>query len=214
MSRLVRTRLFLPVVATALAVAGCGGTHSRGSARLGKAIVSSAGEIGSLNLDRSTAADIERVEGKPAFIGTGSFDDAFAGFPKTYRALGYGCDGRRATGIDPGAYRRTGTYCRTVYYLNPHTNKLGAFWTDSVTFRTRAGTRPGSDLRGAVRLERAPAYAGARSGISHITRVAQLILEVDCRKWSRNLPEPECLAGRISDFALESRHHGVGLLFE
>jgi len=93
------------MIGATLAVAGCGrGTHSEGTAKPHDVIVSPTGEIGSLTLDRSTAADVECVEGKPAFSGTESFHAAFAGFPAAYRALGYGCDGRHATGIDPGAY--------------------------------------------------------------------------------------------------------------
>jgi hypothetical protein len=179
----------------------------------GTGVVAADGRVGSLRLDHSGPAEIRRFAGRPDFAGTGTFDAAFVGFPPWYRALGYECSTRRSQGIDPGAYRPTHHYCRTVYFVNPRTGTFAAFWSDSPHFHTPFGTRPGMGQERASRLEHSRARTGPFPGIVRMTSTAELILEAYGCRWVGK-PIPLCFGGRIGDVALESSKHGVGLLFE
>lgn len=168
------------------------------AARTPESTVSASGYIGPLRLDRSSVVDIRRFAGTPDFDGVGSFAPAFAGSPVPYLALGYGCSPTRASGgRDPGGYRAAHLYCQTVYYLNPRTHALAAFWTDSPSFRTSAGTRPGMNDQTAARLERSQVEIGALPGNDLSTAAASLDLET---------------AGqRVTALVLGSRNYGLGL---
>lgn len=184
------------------------------AARTPESTVSASGYIGPLRLDRSSAADIRRFAGKPDFDGVGSFESALADRPVTYLALGYGCSPTRASADrDPGGYRAAHLYCQTVYYLNPRTHALEGFWTDSPTFRTSAGTRPGMNEQTAARLERSQVEIGALPGNDLSTAAASLDLETTCTKWMATTPtaSPSCQRGRVTALVLGSRDYGLGL---
>jgi len=169
--------------------------------------------VGDLQIDRSTEASIRFFAGTPAFSGEGTFEAAYAGYPEHYRVLAFECTGQHDSGLDPGAYRPTHHYCRTLYYLNPSTHRLAAFWTNSPRFRTAAGTRPGTRQAVADRLEHQHATIGALVGITLRTAAATLVLDNDgCSPYAGSEPR-RCIGGTVTNFALESGCHGVGLLF-
>ena len=210
-----------PVVA--IAVAGCSwgpghptrGDHSgRPLGGGGSGIVSPAGRVGGLRIDRSTPADVRRFAGPPAFAGRGTTSANFADILPSYEALGYGCSRQRtrSLGLDPGGARPTHTWCRTVYFVNPKTGKLGGFWTYSTAFRTIKGSRPGMRQEEADRREGAHPYIHALTGINRGTRTANLFIENAGCKPGANLNASPCLGGHVTDLILEDARHPVGLL--
>ena len=198
-------RLLALAVPLALSAAAAAAAPSGGAG-----VVAATGAIGPLRVDVSTRAAIVAFAGSPAAAVTGSFEASFAGYPKHFLALGYGCSRTRHVGPDPGAYEPAHVYCRTIYYLNPQTSRLAGFWTDSPAFRTPRGTRPGMTEAEVVRLERRKARPGAFPGIERATRRATLLIGTGCRHVSGNV----CSGGSVAALLLESRHHPVGLLFE
>jgi hypothetical protein len=164
-------------------------------------VVSPRGRIGSLRIDGSTAADVRRIAGAPAFTGKGAPAASGGSIVPSYGALGYACS-RRAQQIR----------CRTVYFVDARTGRLAGFWTDSPAFRTDRGSRPGMREDLADRLERAHPHVEALTGIYRATRAASLFVENAGCKPGPNLNASPCLGGRVRSLILEGRRHPVGLL--
>jgi hypothetical protein len=180
--------------ALALAAAGCG--HSRAGT-----VVSASGRVGKLRIDRSTAADVRRLAGAPAFRGKGAPAMSGGSIVPSYQALGYACSRR-------SQYIR----CGTVYFVDARTGRLAGFWTDSPGFRTDRGSRPGMREDVADRLEGAHSHVEALTGIYRATRVASLFVENAGCKPGPNLNASPCLGGRVRSLILEGRRDPVGLL--
>jgi hypothetical protein len=182
------------------------------------AVVSPAGRVGKLQIelqvDKSTSADVRRFAGTPEFAGTGTTSANFADILPSYEALGYWCSRQRTQGLglDPGGARPKHMWCRTVYFVNPKTGKFAGLWTDSTTFRTAKGSRPGMRQEEADRLEGAHPYIHALTGIDRGTRTANLFIENAGCKPGTNLNASPCLGGHVTDLILESARHPVGLL--
>jgi hypothetical protein len=91
---------------------------------------------------------------------------------------------------------------------------LASFWTDSPTFRTVKGSRPGMPQRIADGLEGHHAHTHALTGISYSTRSADLFIENIGCKSARRGGDPErtpCLGGHVRSLIVEG-HRPVGLL--
>jgi hypothetical protein len=192
-----------------LSAANAAGGESSPSRAAGT--VSATGSVAGLEIDRSRPSDIRRLAGRPSFQARGRTT-----LGPAFEALGYGCSRRWADtkGINPGGARQTRVWCRTVYFVSLSTHRLASFWTDSPTFRTVNGSRPGMPQRIADRLERQHAYVHALTGISYSTRSADLFIEnVGCKS-ARPGGDPErtpCLGGRVRSLIVEGRHP-AGLL--
>jgi hypothetical protein len=176
----------------------------------GGGVVSATGGIGALHVDVSSARDVRRAAGAPAFSGRGRTSAPYSSFLRWYDALGYTCS-RRGPGLDPGGARATRLRCRTVYFVNPRTGRLAGFWTDSPAFRTSRGSRPGLRQDVADRLEGAHAYVHALTGIDRSTPTASLLIENAGCKPGANPNTSPCLGGVVKALILEGRHP-VGLL--
>jgi hypothetical protein len=188
--------------------AAAGGGHPLG----GAGVVSPAGRIGELRIDRSGPADIRRFAGHPAVAGRGRTNALFASFVPWYEAFGYRCSRRsQSLGFDPGGARPWHVRCQTVYFVNPRTGRLADFWTDSTAFRTDRGSRARIRQARADRLEGAHAHVGALTGISRRTKAATLFVENAGCKPVGNPNTSPCLGGLVSDLIVEG-HHPVGLL--
>ncbi len=195
--------------------AAVGGAGSTAFVHGGSGLVSQAGVVGPLRLDVASFAAVIRFAGHPDADVIGTFE-APSGFgTPTYRAVGYDCSRNRTGGSDPGAYRPAHIYCRTIYYINPQTKRLAAFLTSSSYFHTAAGTRPGMKQREADRREHEWATGSARPAITKRTTVATL--DLDNYGGHPTITDPNdpyrWVGGIVRDFALESRHYPVGLLF-
>ena len=98
------------------------------------------GAVGKLQLDRSTAADVQRFAGTADYLGIGAFRSG--GVVPRFLALGYGCrhvaNSGIPTSLDDGTGSRhprlSGVDCVTVYFINERTNKLALFTSRSSRF--------------------------------------------------------------------------------
>ena len=182
----------------------------------GAGVVSVAkGSVGPLRLDISTETDVKAFAGGSPQTGVGTFE---APSTPNFKALGYGCSRQvRPDTIDLTAYKASKIYCQTVYYLNTITGNLSAFYTSSPHFHTPAGTQPTMSQSEASRREHTEPTAGCTSGMSFGNTRASLLI------WNRGgelmtgtvngQPANVIVGGTISHFDLESRQHGIGLLF-
>jgi hypothetical protein len=118
--------------------AGCGSNPT-------SRVVSVTGRVGPLQVDRSDRAAVIRFAGRPAAELLGqSLNYA------PYRALGYGC---AATGSrNTVELRARGPYCRTAFFLERRTGRLGLFFTTAPAYSESHGIRIGTPQRRAERL--------------------------------------------------------------
>jgi len=142
MARPSRIVLILGFAVLAPAASGAAASAAGISLASGARVVSAAGRIGPLRVDRSRAGAIRRYAGTPMFAGSGRPGSGMG--LRSFKALGYRCAPRRADGrgINPGGVRKTHVWCRTVFFLNARTGRLAGFWTDSPIFRTAKAIRP------------------------------------------------------------------------
>jgi len=93
-------------------------------------------------MDRSTRADVIAVAGRPDVERRGVEYDA-----TPYIALGYACSSKPNDDAFPvletPGTGRTGPYCKTVFWVNRRTRRLGDFYTSSVRYSERHGVRIG-----------------------------------------------------------------------
>jgi len=176
-----------------LAASGCGG-----SARGGSGLVTADGQVGSLQIDLSKAANIVAFAGKPDIVTTGK--TSWPGVPR-YRALAYGCPhGMSLPRVDS---------CQTVYYVNVRTRRLTAFETRSPAFHTWGGVRPGMDQNTADRIvHETPQGPWNAIGEGGAANADDLIMPSTCRR----VVSGRC-RGKVQAFMLESRTNPIGLLF-
>jgi hypothetical protein len=181
----------------------------------GAGVVAVSGMVGPLRLNISTPVVALALLGPAEFVGTGTWEEPGV---LDYLVLGYECSrSKSAGGIDPGAYRRSGTHCRIAYYFDAKTNTLGAFWTSSPRFRTPAGTRPGMRGSEAANREGKEATSGCHQSIWRRSSTADLNIEIVGGRTVATPPgsgEPvRLVGGKVSELQLESRKRHVGLLF-
>jgi hypothetical protein len=183
------TRFAALAVVSLLASSACGGG---GSAHGGSGVVTVDGRVGSLQIDDSTQAAIEKFAGKPDITKTSH--TAWPGVPK-YLLLGYGCSGPKHK------------YCQTVYYVNSRTNRLAALETNSPGFRTTTGIQPGMDQNDADRRAHMTPQ-GPWNALGWRSPKATLILPSTCLAVTAG----QC-SGKVAYFMLESRHNPIGITF-
>jgi hypothetical protein len=182
----------------------------------GSGIVSATGQVGPLVFGAATAVAVQRFAGQSDFIGTGTFQ--VPGKP-TFIALGYDCTATPSPlRIDPTAYRKSGRYCRTVYFVSTKTQALAAFWTSSPAFHTKYGTHPGSSQAAANAREDADPVFPCHSGLERGTPEAELIMENrggHPREQTRKgiTYTTAVVGGVVNDLSLEASYNDVGLQF-
>jgi hypothetical protein len=191
----------LVAVASVSVLAASGAAETGPVGHGGAGIVSAKGAIGRLQLDRSTAVDVQRFAGAADYLGIGAFRSG--GVVPRFLALGYGCrhvqDGGIPTSLDDGTGTRhprlSGVDCVTVYFVNERTNKLALFTSRSRRFATPLGTSPGMPWQ-EVR-ERGPRYVNCPESRFVLGRHAQLFLSN--------------LRGRVFDVGVASMRHPLSL---
>jgi hypothetical protein len=210
-------RVWTASVVSVIAVLSVGTVAA--SAAGGHGHVTTAGKVGALRIDRSTASQVRRAAGPPAARqANGSF--GISGPPYSrYDAMGYGCHPSNtgsAQSMPVG-----GQACTTVYFINVHTKRLAAFFTSSRAYTGPGGMRPGMSAARAEHLSHTPAYTGCMTGISfggnfsgHHT-AAWLFAPVfgghaGTHPTHGGIPY---YGGTVENLMLESTRHPVGLLF-
>jgi hypothetical protein len=188
----------------ALFIAGCAGAFgaASGSAsneRGGSGAVSASGMIGRLDVDVSTSASVRAFAGTPDAIGRPQVFGAAPGVGLSW-GMGYGCF--KSSGSPRNAARLNnsgGVYCKTIYLINARTHRLGAFWTFSTAFHTLGGTTVGM-TRSAAALREGQWAKPSECPPALLETTPSATLAI----WG---------ASRVSNLAVESNKHPIGLLF-
>ena len=139
------------VLAIVLPAVGCSSSHARPGA-----VLSQSGRIGPLRMDVSTRAGVIAFTGHPDAERQGRYS---SGPP--YSALGYDCSKKR----DYGWPIARSTWCKTVFFVNRRTGRLGNFYTQSSRFSERHGVRIGMHTAKAERLLHQLVYVGCEEDI-------------------------------------------------
>jgi hypothetical protein len=109
-------------------------------------------------MDHSRRSDVVAFAGSPGAERRDHYDGA-----PPYRALGYGCS---ITFRDPEfPLGNHGPYCRTVYWLNLRTGRLGDFYTTSPRYHESHGVRIGMPTAKAEHLVHKLVYVGCEENI-------------------------------------------------
>jgi hypothetical protein len=115
--------------------AACGEGHR-------SAVISADGRIGALRMDRSDRGDVIRFAGRPDVERRGVEYDS-----TPYLAIGYVCSAEANDDAFPVlktlATSRKRPYCKTVFWINLLTGRLGDFFTASARFSESRGVRIG-----------------------------------------------------------------------
>jgi hypothetical protein len=122
-------------------------------------VISQDGRIGPLRMDRSTRADVISLAGKPDAERKGVEYDS-----TPYVAIGYGCSASLGDDAFPlleiPGKGRVGPDCRTVFWINRRTSRLGDFYTVSRRYTESHGVRIGMGTATAERLLQEKASVG------------------------------------------------------
>ena len=133
------TLLLIAALAVGFPRAAIASVHG-GSGRL-----TLSGSVGSLRFDQSDQSDVIALAGSPDATAPGNFEAE----DPNYSALGYTCQEHRAQGW---FYVDHFDYCRTVFYVNAHTQLLTAFFSSSRRYSFRGAT-PGMSSQLATRAD-------------------------------------------------------------
>jgi hypothetical protein len=185
------------VLALILLASGCS------SGDKSTAVLTATGRIGPLQMDRSTRADVIAFAGHPDAERRGRYSN----FPP-YRALGYDCTKER----DRGFPLDNRTSCKTVFFVNQRTGRLGNFYTESSEFSERHGVRIGMRTAKAERLLHQIVYVGCEEDI-HLGGRSGLTVAFTGGA-ARKLHESQGLhliGGHVYAFALHGRRSELGV---
>lgn len=182
-----------PLVVAAVFAAGCGSGHHSGSV-----VISQSGRIGALQMDRSTRADVIAFAGRPDAERDGA--ESIGPGAQRFRALGYDCsEGAHddAEGLVYPPNGHAGPFCRTVFWINRRTGKLGDFYTASARYSESHGVRIGTPTVQAEHLVHRPAST-TRCAVIFVGRPLQCLTVV-------------LDGGHVSAFALHGRRSEIGV---
>jgi hypothetical protein len=154
-------RWAVPLALLVLAAA-CSSGHRPAS----RAVVSASGRIGPLRVDRSTRGDVIAFAGRPDAERGGA--EAIGPGAQHFSALGYDCSEKPhddAFGLRYPPNGRPGPFCRTVFWINRRTGRLGDFYTPSAGYSESHGVRIGMATAKAEALLHKLAYVGCEENI-------------------------------------------------
>lgn len=161
-SREVKSLTLLSVALAALALLSCPSGFGAPSARI---IVTAAGRIGPLHVDKSDRAEVIAFAGQPDSEVRGRY----ASYPG-FDALAYGCAGRPATGRDGEPH------CKTVFYLDARSNKLGLLYTEDPRYSNLYGFHVGTPTGVAEHALHRIVYVGCLARLTIVTKTAFLAM--------------------------------------
>jgi hypothetical protein len=138
-----------------VAAVGCSAGHRSTTG----AVISDDGRIGPLHMDRSDRADVVTFAGRPDVERRGVEYDS-----TPYLALGYDCFAKPSDDAFPvletPAAGRSGPNCKTVFWINRRTGRLGNFYSASASFSESHGVRIGMRTAKAEQLVHKLVYVG------------------------------------------------------
>lgn len=164
--------------------------------------ISRTGSIGPLELNVSSAAEIVRRWGQPAYQINGNVLGSPNSHYPNYELLGYGCRRRPA-----------GTECAINFYVSERTSRLESFATTSPQFLLFGGVHVGMSADVASRREHQPNVSGCGQFVAVST--PRLEVAIDTRGGTTHLHKNGFYVsgGRVVSIAIDHKRDGVGVLF-
>ncbi len=207
MRRGISTGLVAGMLLLTAAVASGSPRASIASVRGGSGTLTLSGRVGSLQFDQSSEPDVIAIAGPPDATATGNFGAQ----EPDYFAMGYTCQEHEAQGW---FYVDHFDYCRTIFYINTHTQLLTAFASSSRNYSFR-GASPGMSTRSATRHIQVQPYNGCLTGFSVWKHHPHATFFGDVVGGHTKLVRRSELVygGHLEDLQLESNRYPVGLLF-
>jgi hypothetical protein len=176
-------------------------SSSRASAQA-TVLLASRGQIGHLQLDRSSKAAIIAASGAPDAARTGRF----AGEDASYVALGYSC--HRANSRGTFGLTTKGPFCATAFFVSSKTGRLADFFTGSGKYVGPHGLRVGTSSSVAERLLHQRLRRACDENLSIKSSLARLTIEFAGGSEGN---DRSVVGAHIEDFVLTSRRHDVGV---
>jgi hypothetical protein len=159
-------------------------------------LITTTGRIGPLQAGRSRRAGIVAFAGRPDAQGGG----------RGYRSLGYGCAKRYAEPLFQVG--DGGPYCRTVFFLNAASGRLGDVYTSSRRYVESSGVRIGMPTAEAERRLHRLAIGGCADTI----RLRSLTVPIAGGTYRQlRSGELHIVGGRVEAFVLHSASDSVGV---
>ena len=172
----------------------------------GSGTLTLSGRVGPLQFDQSSELDVMAAAGQPDVTATGNFGAQ----DPDYFAMGYTCQEQEQRGW---LYVDHFDYCRTIFYINTHTQLLTAFASSSRNYSFR-GASPGMTSRAATRHIHVEPYSGCLTGFSVWKHHPHAAFFGDVVGGRAKLVRRSELVygGHLEDLQLESNRYPVGLL--
>jgi hypothetical protein len=169
--------------------------------------ITAGGRIGTLQIDKSDKSAIVAFAGEP------EVDEVDGGvYPGSgWEALGYRCGPKDTLAPLVATAGAQGPYCRTVYYLNSKTDRLGTFFTSMPGFRDAHGVFVGMRTAKADRLEGKKATGGCGQGIFTTTPSGTYHVVISGGHTHPRGNELVVRGGRVGALVLHSRRNDVGV---
>lgn len=148
-----------------------------------------------------------------AFAGEPQVDEVDAGAApgSGWEALGYRCGPKDTLSPLVATAGAQGPYCRTVYYVNSETGRLGTFFTSMPGFRDTHGVDVGMRTAKADRLEGVKALGGCLEGISFTTSAGTYHVIITGGHIHPRGNRLVVRGGRVGALVLHSRTNDVGV---
>src|SRR6185312_8074751 len=181
------------VLTLVVVVAGCGSGRAR-------VAVTAAGRIGPLHVDRSDRADVIAFAGKPESETHGRYSS----YP-AFDALGYGCKGKQATGLD-GVPR-----CETVFYLDSRSGALALLYTEDARYEFRR-VGVGVSTASAERLLAQKVTVGCLAALGVETKTGFVVLTFGGGNIIRSHPRLGLAGGQVEALVVHSKRLSPGVL--
>jgi len=140
---------------------GCGHPSARDHV-----LITAAGRVGPLHVDKSDRSDVVAFAGKPDAERRGRSTPS----DPLFDALGYGCHGKPAT------YTGGGPACETVYYLDARSGELELFYTADRRFSSPSGVHVGTTTSIAEALMHRLVIGGCFDGLTVSTTSGFLVM--------------------------------------
>jgi len=192
------------VVGCVFALTACSATRHRARAAT---LVYASGRIGKLQIGSSDARAVIASAGRPDAERRGAEYD---GTP--YRALGYDCSGKPSDDSFPVLETqsgRHGPYCKTVFWVNLRTRRLGNFYTTSPRYEEGHGVRIGTATATAERILHQRVYVGCEENLREGVLTVAFIGGVG--RASQGSPGLHLVGGHVYAFAAHGGRSDIGV---
>ncbi len=183
---------------------GCSSTRHRARA---PTLVYASGRIGKLQIGSSGAGAVSAFAGRPDAERRGA---EYGG--TRYRALGYDCSGKPSGDSFPVLETqsgRHGPYCKTVFWVNLRTRRLGDFYTVSPRYEESHGVRIGMATAAAERILHQTVYVGCEENLRE--GALTVAFSGGVGRTSRGSPGLHLVGGHVYAFAAHGGLSDIGV---